>query len=336
MMPRSGQDNDAAALSRTEFQPLLKTVSRSFYLSLRFLPEVLREPLGIAYLLARTSDTVADASDAPLAARLEALDSLLEALERANRGAVEASAHANSALAPAYQKLRCSKHEEAVLLKKADALVACFATLSGPLRIEVLSVLRTIIAGQRGDLIRFGYASAAAPQALSKSEDTVAYTYAVAGCVGEFWTRVCALQAPGFSQLQVSELVHLGRLFGQGLQLVNILRDLPEDLKIGRCYLPLESLAAAGLSLGDLAQRPERARAVIAQWHAQASQWLEAGEAYAKGICGWRLRFSVTLPRLLGMETLKLLQQLPALETPYRVRISRSTVWRCILKACFV
>ena len=39
---------------------LLRGVSRSFYLSLRILPAALREPIGLAYLLARAADTVAD------------------------------------------------------------------------------------------------------------------------------------------------------------------------------------------------------------------------------------------------------------------------------------
>src|SRR5205085_6562347 len=39
---------------------LLRRVSRSFYLSLAILPRPLREPIGLAYLLARATDTVAD------------------------------------------------------------------------------------------------------------------------------------------------------------------------------------------------------------------------------------------------------------------------------------
>src|SRR6266496_472009 len=39
---------------------VLKQVSRSFYLSLAILPRSLREPIGLAYLLARAADTVAD------------------------------------------------------------------------------------------------------------------------------------------------------------------------------------------------------------------------------------------------------------------------------------
>jgi len=312
-----------------EFGPLLKAVSRSFYLSLRFLPEGLREPLGLAYLLARTSDTIADASEAPLAARLEALEALMRALTAARE-----TQESPSELGAMFAQMGCSNPDEARLLQKADALVACFSGLTTPVRTEVFSVLQTITAGQRGDLLRFGYASALAPQALLRSSDTTAYTYAVAGCVGEFWTRICALQMPGFSRIPVPELLELGRHLGQGLQLVNILRDLPEDLRMGRCYLPLEELEEAGLSAQDLLQNPTKARPIFDRWLAQAEAWLRAGEAYVSGIRGRRLRFSVALPRLLGMETLTLLRRNPPLETPHRVRVSRSTVLRCALKAC--
>ena len=40
--------------------PLLRRVSRSFYLTLRVLPATLRTPIGLAYLLARAADTLAD------------------------------------------------------------------------------------------------------------------------------------------------------------------------------------------------------------------------------------------------------------------------------------
>ena len=41
---------------------VLKGVSRSFYLSLRLLPGAMQEPAGIAYLLARVADTIADSA----------------------------------------------------------------------------------------------------------------------------------------------------------------------------------------------------------------------------------------------------------------------------------
>ena len=43
---------------------LLRPVSRSFYLSIRLLPRALRQPVALAYLLARTSDTAFSAIEA--------------------------------------------------------------------------------------------------------------------------------------------------------------------------------------------------------------------------------------------------------------------------------
>src|SRR5438045_9068521 len=53
--------------------PLLKSVSRSFYLSIRILPRDLQAPIGLAYLLARASDTIADTADASETVRLRHL-----------------------------------------------------------------------------------------------------------------------------------------------------------------------------------------------------------------------------------------------------------------------
>src|SRR6201985_2714471 len=56
--------------------PLLKGVSRSFYLTLRVLPAGMRDPVGLAYLLARAADTIADTSLVPPGQRLELLLSM--------------------------------------------------------------------------------------------------------------------------------------------------------------------------------------------------------------------------------------------------------------------
>src|SRR5207253_10766072 len=52
----------------------LPIFSRSFYISIRLLPRALREPVALAYLLARTSDTIADSNAVPAEKRIELLD----------------------------------------------------------------------------------------------------------------------------------------------------------------------------------------------------------------------------------------------------------------------
>ena len=57
---------------------LLKATSRSFYLTLRVLPAAVRPQIGLAYLLARTTDTIADTEILPVEQRLDALQKLRE------------------------------------------------------------------------------------------------------------------------------------------------------------------------------------------------------------------------------------------------------------------
>src|SRR3954470_7295958 len=74
---RSAQRRAVKLMNRDSLRgPLLRSVSRSFYLSLRFLPKALRDPLSLAYLLARATDTIADTAGTPVALRTEALGTL--------------------------------------------------------------------------------------------------------------------------------------------------------------------------------------------------------------------------------------------------------------------
>src|ERR1041385_2659752 len=63
---------------------LLKDVSRSFYLTLRILPKKIRPQIGLAYLLARTTDTIADTEIVSLDRRLESLRALRERISGAS------------------------------------------------------------------------------------------------------------------------------------------------------------------------------------------------------------------------------------------------------------
>src|SRR3954451_3955819 len=79
---RGAQRRAVNSMERNSLRgPLLRSVSRSFYLSLRFLPKALRDPLSLAYLLARATDTIADTTGAPVTLRTEALRTLAAAIQ---------------------------------------------------------------------------------------------------------------------------------------------------------------------------------------------------------------------------------------------------------------
>ncbi len=74
--------NDRSSASTRRLQTaILRSVSRSFYLSIRFLPAQLREPVALAYLLARTTDTVADTPRISGTLRVETLQTLSKAIQ---------------------------------------------------------------------------------------------------------------------------------------------------------------------------------------------------------------------------------------------------------------
>ena len=57
-----------------ELDLILEGTSRSFYLTLKVLPSGIRPQVGLLYLLARTSDTIADSEGGPSDQRLQALE----------------------------------------------------------------------------------------------------------------------------------------------------------------------------------------------------------------------------------------------------------------------
>jgi farnesyl-diphosphate farnesyltransferase len=218
-------------------------VSRSFYLSLAILPAGLREPIGLAYLLARAADTVADTRLLPRADRLRHLETLRAAFAGAD-GDVTAVAAA------------CLPHQaldaERRLLQHVGAALERVRALPPPDGADVRAVLATLTRGMIFDLTRFPGGDAASVVALPGWADLDEYTYLVAGCVGPFWTALHVRHRPRLASWDVGAMSAQGVRFGQALQMTNVLRDVSSDLRLGRCYVPAEALAALGLRPADL------------------------------------------------------------------------------------
>jgi farnesyl-diphosphate farnesyltransferase len=167
--------------------------------------------------------------------------------------------------------------------------------------------------------------------ALKTAAELDDYTYRVAGCVGEFWTRLCRAHLFPTAKLDEQQLVADGIRFGQGLQLVNILRDLPADLEHGRCYLPLEQLTPAKLTPGNLLQ-PEHEASFLTVYRAQlelAEAHLAAGWRYTTTLPfgQFRVRLACAWPILLGAKTIAKLRVAGVAGLRRRVKVSRGEVY---------
>lgn len=319
-----------AAVTRAEaplLTDLLRDVSRSFYQTLRLLPGAVRRPISLAYLLARATDTVADTELVPVPERLIALDRLRRRVLGERPQPLDFGELAT----------RQADDAERVLLLRIEEAVAALEALPGLERGLVRDVLRTITSGQVLDVQRFAGAGQEAIRALATDVELDDYTYRVAGCVGEFWTDLCRLRLFPRARLDDEGLRRDGVRFGRGLQLVNILRDLPRDLRQGRCYLPADGLAALGLAPADLLDpaHEARVRPLYDRWLARAEEHLAVGWRYTLSL-PWRqprVRLACALPVLLGLRTLRLLRAANPLDPAVRLKVPRVEVKRLLRQA---
>ena len=291
---------------------LLRDVSRSFYLSLRALPPPGRGTLSLAYLLARTADTIADTASVSETVRLNSLEQ--------DRVLVKEGGESQN-LAQMLREQFCPKQsdeaERRLMEKFADG-IAWLRTMGRRPLAAIQSVLEHIIDGQMLDIRRFP--SDGKLRRLANDTELDDYTWLVAGCVGEFWTQLCASELlesldPAVTTAQMQAW---GARMGKGLQLINILRDIGEDTRDGRCYLPCE---------------PEQLQAEWQRWLQTCVEHLEGGLSYVKHVAHGKLRYATALPLLLGIQTVAKMRAATWEQVLKGVKISRLDVASILAQA---
>ena len=125
--------------------------------------------------------------------------------------------------------------------------------------------LNEIIDGMEMDLTHHRYADYAALRV---------YCHRVAGVVGQISAGIFGYRHP--------QTLEYAELLGHAFQLTNIVRDVGEDARRGRVYLPVDELARHGLTPEDILARKggEAFRALMAGQAARAEATY--GEAFAK------------------------------------------------------
>ena len=310
--------NERDRIPRTELcGPILRAVSRSFYISIRFLPRRLRQPVGLAYLLARATDTVADTAQIPALVRAQTLADLSSVVQG------EVSPDALVDLVNSFAPLQTNQAERQ-LIKSLPNCLEALARSSSDDRDDIRSVLQKITKGQALDIARFG--DMAQPRALTTDLELHEYTYLVAGCVGEFWTRLCFRHVRNFSDLAEMEMAELGKRYGNGLQLINILRDAHSDLQAGRCYFPIQELEGIGIDPSEILLEPSRFEFILEKWREEAQRGLIAGMGYVHAIRNRRIRGATALPALIGARTLSMLRAAGPTELHRTIKVPRHEV----------
>ena len=262
---------------------LLLLTSRTFALAIPELPEPLRREVGVAYLLFRIADTFEDATRWPRADRLSGLaafDGLLgaPALDEAR------------ALAADWVEARPCDHEG--YLELLGATPGVLGELSAIKPARRAAIVRHTLRTSAGMASFVSSGDEEGNLRLATLGDLQHYCYIVAGIVGELLTDLFLDFSPSLEPAR-QPLLERAAAFGEGLQLVNILKDADSDAHHGRVYLPpdLDRRAILRIARADLDRAAEYVLA------------LQRGGA-PRGVVGF-----TALPVLLARATLDLVEQ---------------------------
>lgn len=283
--------------------------------------------MGLAYLLARAADTIADTNLIGRDQRLRYLKMFRAQFtgETVHPQAVQAI---QAALVP-----HQSDSAERVLLERLPECLALYRQFEQADRARIRWLMDVLPNGMEMDLTRFPGSSAQDLSALERPEELDRYTYFVAGCVGEFWTRMMCAHRPAMARWDVDRMSAVGVRFGKGLQLTNIVKDIARDLHNGRCYVPTLWLNEVGLTPRDLL-KPESLptfRPILLRMIRQAVEHLDQGWLYTMALPRFeiRQRLACMWPILLAGETLtRVATATDLLDPSVNVKAPRSVVYR--------
>ena len=297
---------------------LLEKTSRSFYPTLKYLPKKTRGQIGLLYLLARVADTIADTKVGETSVLIQHLQSYNEVVQGRAEDLPDFAELA---------KLQSNEHE-AELLRNVPLVVEGLNVYGEGDRERILECLDIIVGGQLLDLERFGAANEGGNiSALPTDKELDDYTFRVAGCVGVFWSKMSLAHLMKLPPDEEKVFLEQGIRFGKALQMINILRDIPEDLRFGRCYIPEASLLEVGLKPMDLLSDEHLAtfRPLYDRYLDLTNEHLEAATAYIRMIpeTQFRLKASCMLPVLVGQRTVTLLRDGNILNSDERIKVTR-------------
>jgi nucleoside-diphosphate-sugar epimerase/phytoene/squalene synthetase len=283
---------------------MLPKVSRTFALSIAALPEELRDAVRVAYLLCRIVDTIED--DARIAGDdRERLYDVFDALMSDDRSEP-------AELEQETERLELGRNAEGVLgddhtlCLGAGSVFRAYRALSQNQRAAIRPHVLEMSRGMREFTRR---ADATGRLRLRDLDELERYCYFVAGTVGKLLTGLFELVVPDMPPSLLTQIRARAVSFGLALQLVNIVKDVAEDLPRGDCFLPVNLAEEHGIRLDhilDPAHR-EQGLAIIRAVTARAREHLRRAEQYTllwpvEG--GADVRLFCTVPLVLALATL--------------------------------
>ncbi len=297
---------------------ILPAVSRTFALSIRLLPGTLNDAVLSAYLLCRIADTIEDDHSATVERKAALLHLFRAALDDPEKSLT---------LATAANELVAGESAHVELVRGAPQVFAVYHALPEFSRLRVRHWVSEMVHGME-KFVRL-YPHGIRIRTIDEYKE---YCYYVAGTVGNLLTDLWHEHSSSIGLAEYRALWRRCRDFGEALQTVNILKDIPWDATHENAiYIPENSLRAHGSSHETLLD-PEyiaRNHAAVEELIALASRDLDASLAYITALPrrAVRIRAFCLLPLLFAYATLRELTRTDAMLRPGgTVKISRAEV----------
>ena len=296
---------------------VLEGVARTFALTIAQLPSNLCEAVGNAYLLCRIADTIEDEPALTLAQKQAFSQRFSEIV--AGRDAPDPFARE---LGPLLSS--STSHCEANLVANTPRVIRITQGLTVAQRDAIVRCVRIMSHG----MVEFQ--RNASTEGLRDVAQLDRYCYHVAGVVGETLTALFCQHSEEIEKRR-EDLMPLSVSFGQGLQMINILKDMWEDRSLGVCWLPRDLFRAAGIELRSLSPGMADPGFVeglldlvaIAHNHlANGLRFIVSLPTHETGI-----RRSCLWPLAIAVLTLRRICRNPTFRSGREVKVSRRGVW---------
>jgi farnesyl-diphosphate farnesyltransferase len=296
---------------------MLPRVSRTFALGIRLLPRVLENPVTVGYLLCRIADTIEDDRNLSLERKTALLDRFLDCFDDATVANGYAAEAGDAGMSDADREL----------VAATSAVFVAYRSLDVQSRAILKEWVGVMTRGMRDFVLAYpgGIRIANVPEFQR-------YCYFVAGTVGHLLTELWYAHSPFVNERTYKKLLANCEAFGEALQTVNILKDIPWDVESENAiYIPRDLLVANG-SDHDLLLDPAHRKAnrkALGDLLALAEDDLEKAVAYVSDIppTAMRIRLFCVLPIVFAGATLRELKRSEAnLERGGSVKITRSEV----------
>ena len=314
----AADSSNGSASSDVAYQTeILQGVARTFALTIAQLPRPLSDAVGNAYLLCRIADTIEDEPTLSWAQKDAYSTRFAEIV--AGRDDPAPFARGLGALLSS----STTGHEQDLVANTAR-VVRITEGLNPAQRSAIERCVRIMSRG----MVEFQRAASA--DGLQDVDHLNRYCYHVAGVVGETLTTLFCDYSDEMDERR-DELLALAVSFGQGLQMINILKDMWEDRRRGVSWLPQDVFRSNGVDVGSLSPGQDdpgfvngvvKLVAITRHHLADALRYILIIPRHETGIrrsCLWPLGIAVL--------TLQRIHRRPAFTSGREVKVSRRSVW---------